>query len=529
MKEKEIAALLEENLKLKTLLQERENALTLSKNIISQKDTTIAQKEATIIQKEATIIQKEATIADKLVLIEILKRMVYGQKRERFLNSAEGQLRLPFEVDIQQVEKEVLELQKQKSEPASKSRKPHPGRLPLPGHLEVRETIIEPQGDLSDMICIGEEITEELEMEPAKYYIHRIIRRKYAPRSAEGAFKIGALPDRPIEKGKAGAGVISQAIVDKYVDHLPIYRQVKRFARDGIELKEATIHSWVQKGIGKLAILYDFLWQSILKCGYLQVDETTIKVLESENKNAAHLGYYWVYNDPIAKIPIFKYEKGRSGEFPTTILKTFKGFLQTDGYGGYNRLGKREDVIHVSCWAHVRREFDRALANNGAIAETALLMIQHLYQIEREAASLTPEHRKELRLDKSLPIVNTFFKWIAQQRGQVLPKSQIGKAINYAIARYESLLAYLYNGNILIDNNAVENSIRPVALGRKNYLFCKTHETAQRGAIIYTFMAICKTYNVNPFEWLKHTLSVIDSTSIQNLDALLPQNFKKNM
>jgi transposase len=336
------------------------------------------------------------------------------------------------------------------------------------------------------MVHVADEITEKLEMEPAKYYIHRIVRRKYAPKSGEGSFMIAPLPDRVLNKAIAGTGVITQAIIDKYIDHLPLYRQLQRFAREGIEIKESTIHHWVHRGIEKLEILYDYLWQKQVRCGYLQVDETTIKVLESEGtanrkKNAAHLSYYWVYNDPVGNIPIFKYEKGRAGAFPTQQLKDFKGFLQTDGYAEYNQLAERQSITQLCCWAHARREFEKALPNDKARAEMALLWIQQLYKIERDSQNLDVEQRKELRLEKALPILNAFFKWAAGQKAKVLPKSQIGKAINYSIERYEALMAYLNNGNLHIDNNAIENSIRPIAIGRKKrfvapYLFINNHE-----------------------------------------------------
>ena len=494
--------------------------------LINQKNNALFQQNETLSNQEDKLNQQKQELAYKDAQIAWYKRMYFGQKRERFLSYPDGQLSLPFEVDTAQIEAEVLEAKKEREASKPKEKKSHPGRLALPTHLEIRETTIEPEGDLSEMICIGQEITEELEVEPAKYYIHRIIRKKYAPKSGQGTFKIAELPDRVIEKGMAGASIITQAIVDKYVDHLPIYRQLQRFAREGIEIKEATLYNWVQKGLEKLEILYDYQWNLLLQKGYLQVDETTIKILESEKKNAAHLGYFWVYNDPVGKTPMFRYEKGRSGMFVSEQLRKFQGFLQTDGYAGYEKLATRKEIIHLGCWAHLRREFDKALPNDKLKAETALQMIQQLYQVEKEAKELDFEQRKEYRLEKSLPILNAFFKWIAHQNAQILPKSQIGKAFNYAIKRYDSLMAYLVNGELKIDNNSVENAIRPVAIGRKNYLFCKTHESAQRAAIIYSFMAICKNYNVNPFEWLKNTLLKIDNTSIQKLHTLLPQNFK---
>jgi transposase len=521
LSDSEILALKAEVLRTRALLQEREKTLL-------EKEMELAKKDAAIAEKNAAIAEKEAQIA-------LYRRMLFGQKRERFTQTIEGQLTLPFDVDTgllkQILEEKDKEREKNKKESNSpkEPRGAHPGRFPLPKNLKVVTTILEPPGDLTDMVCIGEEVTEVLEMKPAEYYIHRIVRRKYAPKSGEGSFKIALLPGRVIDKSMVGTGIITQAIVDKYVDHMPIYRQLQRLAREGIHLKEPTLHHWVRKGIEKLEILYNFLWERNIKRGYLQVDETTIKVLESEKKNKTHLGYYWVYFDPLDNIPIFKYERGRGGHFPAHQLEGFKGFLQTDGYPGYIELGKKEEVIHIGCWAHARRKFDAALSNNTTLATEALTMIQALYSIEREAKEqqLNPEQIKELRLSKSLPIANLFFKWVAQNVGKVLPKSQIGIAFNFVYKRYDPLMGYLYNGKLHIDNNAVENSIRPVALGRKNYLFCKTHESAQRGAIIYTFMAICKKHNVNPHEWLQHTLSTIDDTSIQQLETLLPQNFNK--
>ncbi|CAN1563534.1 Transposase TnpC, homeodomain containing protein [Spirosomataceae bacterium] len=507
LSEREIASILEENMRLKNLVQKQES--------------TLSERAVTLSKKDAEILQKDSEIA-------WLKRMIFGQKRERFTATPEGQLSLPFEVDQKEVEQAVQTTQLEKEAKTKKEKAKHPGRGTLPTHLEVRETIIEPSGDLTDMVHVADEITEELEMEPAKYYIHRIVRRKYAPKSGEGSFMIAPMPDRVLDKAIAGAGVITQAIIDKYVDHLPLYRQLQRFAREGIHIKEPTIHHWVHRAIEKLEILYEYLWQQQVRCGYLQVDETTIKVLESEKKNAAHLGYYWVYNDPVGNIPMFKYEKGRAGAFPAQQLQDFKGFLQTDGYAGYNQLAERQSITQLCCWAHARREFEKALPNDKARAEMALMWIQQLYKIERDSQNLDSAQRKELRLEKALPILNAFFKWAAQQKAKVLPKSQIGKAINYSIERYDALMVvYLSNGNLHIDNNAVENSIRPIAIGRKNYLFANNHESAQRAAIIYTFMAICKKHNVNPYHWLKDTLLVIDQTNIQNLHSLLPQNFNK--
>ena len=211
------------------------------------------------------------------------------------------------------------------------------------------------------------------------------------------------------------------------------------------------------------------------------------------------------------------------------MLGNFKGYLQTDGYAVYQKYAKKKEVIHLACWAHARREFERALDNDKPRAEKALLMIQKLYAVERQVREekLTPEQVKELRLDKALPVINELGKWIFKEIKNTLPKSRIGKAMAYALARWDALSAYLYDGNLQIDNNLVENAIRPVALGRKNYLFAGSHEAAQRSAMIYSFFAICRKHEVNPFQWLKHTLENIMSINHKNIKDLYPQNYKR--
>jgi transposase len=495
---------------------------TLEKAVLELKNRAIL-----IEDKDAKIASKDEKIAEQARLIAQYQRMLFGQKRERFEHPS--QLKLPFEL----TEAEKLEIQAVLTEKIEYTRnkpaKQHPGRLALPVHLPVEETVIEPEGDLTDMVKIGQEVTEELECHPFKLYIHRIIRTKYAPKSKEGSFKIAPMPERVIEKGIPGPGLLAQILIDKYADHLPLYRQRQRFSREGVQISGSTIEGWVKQSLGRLDILYQLLRRQVVSRGYLQVDETTIKVLESEKKGATHQGYYWVYNDPIAGTPMFEYQMGRDAKFPEAMLANFKGYLQTDGYSGYGKLGKNEHITHLACWAHARREFEKALPNDKALAETAMIFIQKLYQIEAEAREkqLDSTARKELRLSKALPIYNAFGLWLTENAQKALPKSQIGKAMQYSINRWDELGNYMLDGCLEIDNNKIENAIRPVALGRKNYLFAGSHDAAQRAAIIYTFLGICKKHEVNPISWLKHTLQNINSTNIQDLEKLLPQNFKK--
>src|SRR5690606_6118217 len=219
--------------------------------------------------------------------------------------------------------------------------------------------------------------------------------------------------------------------------------------------------------------------------GFSPYQATFRLVFDSDKKGAAHQGYYWVYHAPLDGTVLFDYSPTRGSSAPMSILGTFKGYLQTDGYAVYEKYGKKKEITHLACWAHARREFEKALDNDRPRAEKALLMIQELYKVERRAKQeqLSADRTKELRLEGSLPVINEMGKWIFEEIKNTLPKSQIGKAMAYAYARWDALSAYLYDGNLQIDNNLVENAIRPVALGRKNYLFAGSHDAAQRAAM----------------------------------------------
>ncbi len=457
--------------------------------------------------------------------LAMYRRMQFGQSRERFEGDP-NQTSLPFDAEPAAVEQQRQEI-KEKIEYVRR-RPNHKGRAKLPEHLPVEEIEIHPGGDLSDMVCIGKEITEELECEPARFYIKRYIRYKYAARNGDGV-RIGELPERVIDKGIPGAGLLAMILTGKYADHLPLYRQKQIFARENIQIPSSTIEGWTKEALIKLHPLYEQLVFDTKAKGYLQVDETVIKVLDSDKKGAAHQGYYWVYHAPLDGIVLFDYQPTRGQVAAKKLLDTFKGYLQTDGYAVYDKYGRKKDVTHLACWAHARREFERALDNDRPRAEKALLMIQRLYAVEGRAREekLAADQIRELRFTESLPVINELGKWISREIKSTLPKSQIGRAMAYAYARWDALSAYLYDGNLQIDNNLVENAIRPLALGRKNYLFAGSHEAAQRAAMIYSFFAICKKHEVNPFQWLKYTLENIMAINHKNLADLYPQNYKK--
>lgn len=474
--------------------------------------------------------KQEARINEMQFQIDQMQRLLYGAKRERFVSNKEdeNQMQLPFEVEEEQApekEQEVITYVREKIK-----RKNHPGRLALPEHLPVEEIILEPKEDTSELKCIGKEVTDQLELVPAKLFIKRYIRPKYIKPTDEEILNhegvIAELPTFPIEKGIAGPGLLSQIMVDKFVDHLPIYRQIERFKREGIKIPSSTLNGWQEAICNLLEPLYDSLKHRVLSQGYLQADETPIQVLDKNKKGKTHRGYHWVYYSPLEKTVLFDYNHGRGREGPKKLLEDFKGYLQTDGYKVYDGFGERKNITLLNCMAHARRKFEKALDYDRKRAEYAMGMFQKLYAVEQQAREeeLSQQQRHALRLDKSLPIMNELGKWIVETYKSSLPKSPMGEATAYCIPRWDNLLAYLNDGSLEIDNNLVENSIRPVALGRKNYLFAGSARGAERAAMFYSFFGTCKRNNVNPFEWLKKVLEVIPNHKVNKLYELLPQN-----
>ena len=473
----------------------------------------------------------EAKVNHMQFRLDQLNRLLFGTKRERFVsNETHGQMALPFEVG----EKEAVPAKTEDIAYTRKKKKRvnHPGRIPLPSHLPVEETVLEPEEDTTGMECIGKEVTDQLELVPARLFIKRYIRPKYIKPGDEKTLTqtgvIAPLPELPIEKGIAGPGLLAQIMVDKYVDHLPIYRQAQRFARENVRIPANTINGW-QGSISVLLMpLFEKQKQLVIGQGYLQVDETPIRVLDKDIKGKCHQGYYWVYNSPTQNAVLYDYRKGRGREGPKEMLKGFKGYLQSDGYNVYDWFGKKKEVTLLNCWAHARRYFEKAQGYSQETAGHVLTEIQKLYAIERFARKmgLPPKERKEIRIEHALPILNGLGKWMAENVTSYLPKSPMGEALQYTIPRWDNLLAYLYDGHLEIDNNLVENAIRPNALGRKNYLFAGSHKAAQRAAMFYSFFGTCKRNNINPFEWLRDVLGRIPGHKANKLDELLPQNWE---
>ena len=503
---------------------------------ISEKDVVISEKDASISKKNADLLKLTAELEAEKFKYAQLQRMIFGSKRERFISSIfPEQLKLDFEpkaIEIEQAveaERETIRIEYE----LKKEKKPHPGRLALPTHLPVVETIIEPVEDTTGMVCIGRDVTDELAYTPAELHINRIIRPKYISNEDEkgNQKQVIAQLNRPINKCIASAALLAMIFTDKFVFHLPYYRIHQRISQMGVSIPTSTFESWVKLGCQHLKPLFAVHRLYVFSEIYQQIDESPIKVQDKDKPGTLHQGYMWIRHAPLSRGVLFEYYKSRSPKEPLLNLSKFKGFIQTDGYAGYTYLAETSGITHLSCWAHARRYFEKALQNDQLRASTVLKLIQLLYAIEALAreSNMNHEQRHALRLEKSLPIINQIGSYIYNERSKVLPKSPIGVAFEYCANRWISLQNYLKDGMLEIDSNLIENSIRPLALGRKNYLFAGNHEAAENIAMLYSFFGTCKKNDIDPQKWLTYAINHINETKTSNLKELLPQFIDKEL
>jgi transposase len=468
----------------------------------------------------------------RLQILE-LQKYIFGGRQEKFkpvAKGSEGQTAMFANDKLGEVVVENIRHVKAYEVIQTAVRVNHPGRKALPANLRREEIILIPAEDVTGLQPVGEEVTEILEYLQGELYVKKYIRPEYIKQGEEGTQAkrvIAALPNMPIAKSYVGASLLSHLMVSKYVDHLPVYRQLQMFSRQKVKLEDSTISNWLRQGCTLLQPLYDAHEQQVLSTKYLGADETPIKVLDKTKKGTTHQGYYWVYYNIPKRQVLFKYQTGRAAEWPKETLANYKGYLQTDGYAAYNQFDEVEDIIPLNCWAHARRKFIDAQNFDNAKASQVLTQIQLLYAIEKHCSenNYSADEIKNYRGQHAAPVLNTLHQILQTQLTNSLPKSPIGIALQYTFARWNKLNVYLQNGNLRIDNNLVENSIRPVAIGRKNYLFAGNHEAAARSAMLYSLFATCKLHNVNPIEWLTSVFKNINDHKINAIEELLPQNY----
>lgn len=438
-------------------------------------------------------------------------------------------------VELPEAVKEILESdQNEEIEVAAHKRKKHPVRTTLPEFLP-REVVLHDLKD-EEKICscgenlvrIGEEISEQLKYIPAQLSVVQHVRPKYACKPCEENVKIASMPVLLLPKSIATPELISHIIVAKYCDHIPLYRQESIWARLDIAMPRSSLCGWLLKTAEICAPLIELLRKMIIAYNYAQADETTLQVLGEKDRKNTTKSYMWCYRGGGEKPSVvYEYQETRSGLHAQNFLAEFKGYLQSDAYSGYLWANDDKNIVRVGCHAHARRPFAELvkLSKNG-LAEEAVRFYRKLYAIEKEARenNLSYEQRNLLRNEKSKPILDAFKKWLDHNLVKTSEHGKIGKSIRYCLSNWTELTNYLKDGRIEIDNNFLENAIRPFALGRKNWLFSGSPEGAKAGAIFYSLIQTCKANQIEPYQYFCSMLNQIrECQSEEDFKKLLPQ------
>lgn len=495
---------------------------------------------ATQLAESRAVFDKEYGIL--LEQIRLLRAQLYGRKSEKVI-PADGPVPLPL-FDMPEpagLEPELPEIKV--SEHLRKKR----GRKALPEHLPRVEVMHDIPEDEKVCACgcmlsrIGEEVSEQLDIIPAKIQVIRHIRPKYACRNCEGVedesgktVKIAPVHAQIIPKSIISAGFLASILTGKFVDHTPFYRQEKQLLRLGVEISRTSMCNWAMQAAAACMPLLELLHRQGIAGFLLNIDETSLQVLNEPGRSPTSKSYMWLFRggDPEKPVLIYEYSTSRGGDVARKFLGDFKGFVQTDGYSGYDFLDIVEGITHLGCWAHARRKFTdvtKAMGKDHApgAADTALKYIGKLYRLEREAKQkkLSTEEVYRMRQEEAQPILEDFKKWLAQQAGLTPPKGLLGKAIGYALRQWDRLIGYIHDGRLTMDNNLAENAIRPFVIGRKNWLFSGTPEGAAASALLYSLIETAKANGLEPYSYLRYIFNALPlATSPEDYQALLPWN-----
>ena len=470
-------------------------------------------------------------IADLTYQHEWLKRQIFGQKSERFIHTHDAQCSLALEAleEAQPPQPTTQTITYSRRNPNA-NKTPH-GRDEIPAHIPRVTIEIPPDFDTTSMERVADKITEQLEYKPPEFFAKRYVRPVYALiLNGRRTLLSPDLPPLCIEKGKLGATVVAHTIISKCQDHLPHYRIAQMISRDcEMGIPESTIRDAFKQGAMLLSVIVRRLEEIALKSNYLQMDESSIRVMIHPTQGKSHRGCMIVRHAPLEKIVLFNYQKTRNVDIGKKLLAQFKGTLQSDGLNLYPIICKELKLIQAGCMDHCRRGFEKALTNDKQRAAQALDLIRPLYAVEEIARKegLAAEERLELREKKSEAFFNEFIAWCGETLKQTTPKSPIGKAIIYTLERKAELGRFLEDGNIEISDILIENAIRPLAVGRKNFLFAGSEEGARRLAIGYSIIGTCLRNGLNVRKYLNHVLEELPKRMAKNIDDLLPIYWKE--
>ena len=460
--------------------------------------------------------------------IEKLKHQLAGHQRHRFGSKSESSDQLNLELKLEEEETAAARIAPPEDAPDPEP-KQKPKRKPLPPTLPRNEQVLSPGETCKcggELRSLGEDVTEELEYIPGRFVVNRIVRPRMACKCCDRIVQ-AALPSRPIERGRPGAGLLAYVLVNKYADHLPLYRQSQIFAREGIDLDRSTLAGWVGQSTKLLEPLADVIGRHVRSGQAIFADDTHIKMQAKKKCATARIWTYvrderpWDSQAPPAAW--YKFSKNREGRHPSEHLANYSGWIHADGYTGFNDLFAKEAVHEMACMAHARRKFvDIFQSQQSQIAEEAIKRIALLYKVEKAARGKPPEERVALRQRDAKPVFDELETWLDAQLNRISGKSELAKAIRYALGRMKKMRGYLNNGHLELDNNSAERSIRPVAVGRKNYLFVGSEGGGKAAAIAYTLIETAKLNGVDPQAWLTWVLAQIADHKITRLNELLP-------
>jgi transposase len=471
-------------------------------------------------------------LIDKLThQLALFRRYLYGRRSEH-LDPA--QLLLEFASWVQAQETvAAAPAVPTPAPPAPAPPRPGHGRTPLPALLPRRRVEHRlPEARCTCTACgtrlvkIGEEMSEQLDYQPASLFVTEHVRFTYACQVCEGTVVTAERPAAPIEKGRPGPGLLAQVVTAKYADHLPLNRQTEIFARHGVPLARQTLCDWVAAAADVLTPLYEDLKAAVLTSTVLHTDDTVVPVLD-RNRTDTREGRLWVYvGDGRPADLVYDYTADRTRAGPIAFLGDFHGYLQADAYAGYDAVYATGRIVEVACWAHARRYFFDAKASDPARALPALGFIQQLYAVEREVKGATAETRRTRRGEQATPVLMRFRQWLDAQADIVLPKSPIGEAVGYARAQWTALTRYCEDGALAIDNNVSERALRTVVTGRNNWTFCGSDAGGHRAAILYSLVATCKAHGIDPWAYLRDVLDRLPTHPNRRRAELLPRQWK---
>jgi len=500
-------------------------------------------KELVSVQDElsATIRLQAREKAQLLHRVEHLLRQLYGRRSEKIDPAQLLLFAEQAEEAVRAAEVSSEEEQAEEAPPTAKKKKGH-GRKRLP--LTLPRIFIEHDVPEAEKVCncgdhkrrIGEKITEQLEYSPCAMFIIVHIQPVYACSPCQEGVVVAEKPAQPIEKGLPGPGLLAHTVVSKYCDHLPLYRQEGIFARHGVELSRKTLCGWVMAGAQLLGPVVALMKAYMLESKVIHTDDTPVTV-RTPGQTGTHKGRFWVYHgDGTHPYTVYDYTPSRRGDGPAGFLETFTGspeaprYLQADAFGGYDGIfAPGSHVLECACWAHARRKFHDARTSDVNRSHQMLAWVRRLYDIEREAKEFDPEARRALRAEKARPLLDTIGQWLETEQTRVLPKSPIGEAVQYALNQWAALQRYLDDGDLAIDNNAAENALRSIAVGRKNWLFAGSDRGGRAAACYYSLIQSAKRHAIDPFLYLRDLFLRIPTHPNRQIHLLLPDQWKQHL